>query len=119
MQQVKIEIISAETAEARLASPRDAVSRHVIGPDFRDEEHAVALAGNDAADQFLRAAAAIHLRRVDQRHSERKTGTQRFFLGRFRTSLLRKICRALAERRDNGSIAELHRRNRSASRCVR
>src|SRR5437763_15623306 len=119
MQQVKIEILSAETAEARLASPRNASIRHVIRPDFRDEEHAVALAGNDAADQFLRAAATIHLRRVDQIHSKRKTGTQRFFLGSFRTSLLREICRALAESRDNGSIAELHRRIGGASRCMR
>src|SRR5438309_7554847 len=32
--------------------------------------------------KFLRAAAAIHLRRVDQRHPERQNGTHLFFLGR-------------------------------------
>ena len=36
-------MISAKTAEARVASPRNAVSHHVIGPHLRDQEYAVAL----------------------------------------------------------------------------
>jgi hypothetical protein len=92
MQQVEIEMISAETAEARLTSPRDAVSPHMIGRYFGDQEYAVALTGNHAADQFLGAAVAVHLRRVDQRHPERKAGAQRFFLSGFRTSPLPEIC---------------------------
>src|SRR6266446_8423459 len=66
-------------------------------------------------DQFLGAAIAVHLRRVDQRHPERKTCAQRFFLSGFRISPLREICRALAKRRDNCSIAELYGRRRSTS----
>src|SRR5438132_8276518 len=104
MKQVEVEMISAETPEARVASPRDAVSHHVIGPHFGDQEYAVALTGNHAADQFLGLAVAVHLRRVDQRHPERKAGAQRFFLSGFRMSPLREICRALAERRDDCSI---------------
>ena len=50
VQRVKIEIISAETGEARLASARDAVSRHVSGPHLGDQEYAVALTGNCSAD---------------------------------------------------------------------
>src|SRR5215469_5343610 len=112
-------MISAETAEARVASPRDAVSHHVIGPHFGDQEYAVALTGNHASDQCLGSAVAVDLRSVDQRHPERKTGAQRFFLSGFRMSPLRETGRALAERRDNCSIMKLDHRGRSASRCPR
>src|SRR5215469_2539231 len=109
-------MISAETDQARIASPRDAVACHVIGPHFRDYEYAVALTGNDAADQFLRPAIAVNLRRVDQPHPERKAGAQRFFLSGLRMSSLREICRALTERRDNCPIGELYRGGRCTSR---
>src|SRR5215469_16374376 len=109
MQQVEIEMISAETAEARVASLRDAVSHHVIGPHFGDQEYAVALTGDHVADQFLGAAVAVHLRRVDQRHAERKAGAQRLFLSGLRMPSLRETRRALAERRDNFPIGELYR----------
>ena len=84
-------MISAETGEARLASARDAVSRHVIGPHLGDQEYAVALTGNCTADQFLGVAVAVYLRRVDHRHPKRKACAQRFFLIRFRMSSLREI----------------------------
>ena len=109
VQQVEIEMISAETGEARLASTRDAVSRHVIGLHLGDQEYAVALTGNHAADQFLGAAVAVILRRVDQRHPERKARAQRFFLNSFRMSSLREMPRALTERRDDGAVVELYR----------
>ena len=48
-------MISTETGEARLASARDAVSRHMIGPHLGDQEYAVALTSDRAADQFLGA----------------------------------------------------------------
>jgi hypothetical protein len=102
-------MISAETGEARLASARDTVSRHVTGPHLGDEEYAVALTGNHVANQFLGAAVAVHLRRVYQRHPERKACTQRFFLNSFRMSSLRELRRALTERRDDGAVVELYR----------
>src|SRR6516165_7019575 len=47
---VKIEVFSPETSETRLASARDGISRrHVI--HFGDQEYAVALIRNRAADQ--------------------------------------------------------------------
>ena len=49
---------------------------------FGDQKYAIALTGDHAADQLLGAAVAIHFRRVDQRHPERKAGAQRFFLNR-------------------------------------
>src|SRR5437764_6182120 len=127
VQQIEIEMIGAETGEARLASPRDAVSRDVIGPHFGDQEYAVALTGNHAADQFLGAAVAVQLRRIDQRHPKRNARAQHFFLNGFRMFPLRETCRALTERRDDCSVAELYRTpctvrsrasGRSTSRCT-
>src|SRR6516164_8194675 len=115
MQQVEIEMISAETAEARVASLRDAVSHNVIGPHFGDQEYAVALTGNHASDQFLGSAVAVYLRRVDQCHPERKAGAQRFLLSGVRTSPLGETCRALAERRNNSSIIKLYPKSLSTS----
>src|SRR5450631_4013872 len=102
-------MISAETGEARLASLLNAVSCHVIGQHLGDQKHTVALTGNHVADQFLGAAVAVRLRRVDQRHPERKARTQRFFLDSFRMSSLREMPRALTERRDDGAVVELYR----------
>ena len=107
MSQVEIEVISAETGEALLASTRDdAICRHVI--HFGDQEYAVALTGNRAADQFFGAAVAVPLRRVDQRHPERKASAQRFFLNGCRMSSLSKMPRALAQCGDDGAAAELY-----------
>src|SRR5947208_12406161 len=86
VQQVEIEMISAETGQARVAGLRDAVARRVIGRHFGDQEYAIAPTGNRAADQFLGAAAAVTLRRVDQIHAERQARAQRFFLSGLRTS---------------------------------
>ena len=108
VQQIEIEMISAETGEARLASTRHAVSGRVIGRHFGDQEYAVALTGNHVSDQFLGAAVAVYLRRVDQRHPERKACAQRFFLNSFRMSSLPETRRALAQCR-NGAVAKLYR----------
>lgn len=107
MREVKIEVFSPETGEARLASARDGIScRHVV--HFRDKEYAVALTGDRAADQFLGAAVAVPLRRVNQRHTERKACAQRFFLNSCRMSALAEMPRALSQRRNNGAIRELY-----------
>src|SRR6516164_8033349 len=71
VREVKIQVISLQTSEARLASARDGISRrHVI--HFGDQEYAVALTSNRAADQFLGAAIAVPLRSVNQRHNRGK-----------------------------------------------
>src|SRR5215469_18521763 len=107
VREVKIEVFSPETGKARLASAHNGVSRrHVI--HFGDQEYAVALTGNRAADQFFGAAVAVPLRRVDQRHPERKASAQRFFLNGCRVSSLSKMPRALAHCGDDGAAAELY-----------
>ena len=55
VQQIKVEVIGAEPIKARRTGPRDAVAGHVARPHFGDQKDAIALAGNDAADQFLGA----------------------------------------------------------------
>src|SRR5215813_10733711 len=117
VQQIEIEIISAETSEARLTSARDAVSRHVAGPHLRYQEYAIALTSDHAADEFL---GAVHFRRVDQRHPERKACAQRFFFISLRMSSLSETRRALAQCWDNSAVAKLHRPSCSIKgRCGR
>ncbi len=106
MQEVEIEMVGAEAFEARLASARDAVSRHVVGPHFGHEENAIALAGDRTTNEFL---GAVNFRRVDHRHSERKARAQRFFFIGLRAFSLSKTRGALAQGRDDRSVAKLHR----------
>ena len=65
MQQVQIEMIRAEAGEAGFTGAQRAISGHMIGLDFRNQEHAVTLPGDCAADQFLGTALAVILGRVD------------------------------------------------------
>src|SRR2546421_53082 len=44
MQQIEIEMVGAETSQARLASTRDAISRHLVGLHLGDQESAQLLA---------------------------------------------------------------------------
>jgi hypothetical protein len=72
---------------------------------FGHQKNAIALAGNSAANEFFRT---VHLRRIDQRHPERKAGAQRLLFLGLRTSSLSKIGRALAQSRYDGAIAKFH-----------
>jgi hypothetical protein len=85
VQQVEIELIAAKAGEACLARARDAVSRRMFGQYLGDEEYAIAVTSNDAADEFLGAAVAVELCRVNHCHPQRNTSAQRFFFNRFRT----------------------------------
>src|SRR5436853_1827338 len=67
MQQIEIEMVGAETSQARLASTRDAISRHLVGLHLGDQEYAVALTGNHVTNELLGAAVAVITRRIDQR----------------------------------------------------
>ena len=50
VQQIEIEVISAETGEARLASVRHAVSGYITGRQFGDQKYVVALTANHVAN---------------------------------------------------------------------
>ena len=59
MQQIEIEMVGAETSEARLASTGDAISRHLIGLHLGDQEYTVALTGNHVTNELLGAAISV------------------------------------------------------------
>jgi hypothetical protein len=65
VQQIEIEVICTETGKTPLASTRYAVPRCMSRQHLGDEEYVVALASYYAANQFLRVAVAVCLRRVD------------------------------------------------------
>jgi hypothetical protein len=109
VQQIEIEIVSAETGEARLASARDAISGHVIGLHLGDQEYAVTLTGNYVANQFLGTAFAVTFRRVDQRHAKRNACAQCFFFNSCRTFSLPNMPGALTEDGNNGAIVKFYR----------
>jgi hypothetical protein len=111
VQQIEIEMISTEALEARLASAQDSVSRDMSGPHLGDQEDAIALTGDRAADEFL---GAVHFRRVDQRHAERQASAHGFFFIGLRMFPLSQTRRALAQCRDDRAVAKLYR-----ARCSR
>jgi len=108
MQQIEIKILSAETSEARRASTRDAIARHLIALHLGDQEYAVALTGNHVTNELLGAAVAVISRRVDQRHGERNACAQRLFFNSWRMSSLTEMPAALTERRDGSAVWKLY-----------
>src|ERR1700704_1039298 len=104
MQQIEIQLFAAETSEARRASTRDAIARHLITLHLGDQEYAVALTGNHVTKELLGAAVAVVSRRIDQRHAERNACAQRLFLDSWRMSSLTEMPTALTERRDGSAV---------------
>jgi hypothetical protein len=109
VQQVKIEMIGAETGQTRLASAYHAIARRVLRQHLGDQEYVVAPAGNHATNQLLRVAVAVYFGGVDQRHPERNAGAQRIFFFSCRMSSLAEMPRALTERWDDGAVAKFYR----------
>src|SRR3981081_1820702 len=112
MQQIEIEMVGAETSQARLASPRDAIARHFTrhfpGLHLGHQEYALALTGNHVTNELLGAAVAVVSRRIDQGHAERNACAQRLFLDSWRMPSLTEVPAALAERRDGGAVWKLY-----------
>src|ERR1700693_4307648 len=108
MQQIEIQILAAETSEARRASTRDAIARHLIALHLGDQEYAVALTGNHVINELLGAAVAVVSRRVDQRHAERNAGAQRLFLDSQRMPPLDEVPAALSDGGDGSAVRQLY-----------
>ena len=68
VQEVEIEPVGPETAEARLAGAEHALERRVGRQDLRSQEYLVAPAGDRFSDELLDDAGSVHLRRVDVGH---------------------------------------------------
>src|SRR6202011_5476758 len=97
-------MLAAETSEARRASTRDAIARHLIALHLRDQEYAVALTANRVTYELLGAPVAVVSRRIDQRHAKRNACAQRFFLDRLRMPSLTEVPAALTKRRDGSAV---------------
>src|ERR1039457_422601 len=108
MQQIEIQMFTAEPREARRASTRDAIARHLIALHLRDQEHAVALTGNHVTNELLGAAIAVVSRRIDQRHAERNACAQRLFLDSCRMPSLTEVPATLTEGRDGSAVRKLY-----------
>ena len=73
MEQIKVESIGAETAQAALASRDRALPRCVLWQHFAHQKCLVASARDRFADELLGSAVAIHFGRVDQRSAKIKS----------------------------------------------
>jgi hypothetical protein len=77
VQQVQVHIIRAQTLEARGAGSQCLFLLSVARQYFAHEKDVVAPALDGLANEALRRAIAIHLRRVDYRHVEVESEAQR------------------------------------------
>src|SRR5436190_8671829 len=107
-------MISTKATEARLTSARNAICRYMVGPHLGYQKYAIALTGDYAADELL---GAVYFRCIDQRHPERKSRSQRFFLVSLRMSSFSETRRALAQCRDDCAVAKLYRPTCASRSC--
>ena len=66
MEQVKVETVGVQPAQALLAGLRQPVPAGILRIDLADQEHFVAQTGQGFGQQGFGGAVAVHLRRVDQ-----------------------------------------------------
>src|SRR5439155_9522651 len=76
VQEVKIDCFNTKTLETALACLGQLRSGCVVGIDFRDNKHAVALTFDCVGHNLFCAAFAVHLCGVDQSHAEINSQTQ-------------------------------------------
>ena len=77
MQEIEIEMIGVEPFQAPLAGGHHALARGVVRIDLAHQKHLGALTRDRLGHHFFRAALAIHLGGVDQRHAEVDAEPQR------------------------------------------
>ena len=106
MQEIEIEPIRAEPLEAALAGRDRAFSAGVVRIHLAHYKQAVAPAGHRSRHDFLRAAVAVHLGRVDERHPELEAERKRRGFGRRARLVLAHRPRAETERRHASSRPE-------------
>jgi hypothetical protein len=77
MQQVEVEPVRAQTAQALLAGDYRPLAGRVARKDLAYQEDLVSSSGNGLAHQLLGGAVAVHPRGVDQGHAEVEPEAQR------------------------------------------
>ena len=70
MQQIQVEVVSAEPAQARLAGQHGAPAARMVREHLADQEHVVAAVGDGLAHQHLGRAVGVHLGGVDDGHAQ-------------------------------------------------
>ena len=100
MQEVEVEPVGPEPAQAALAGLDDALAARVVGIDLADEEDLSRQVPNRLADELLGPALAVHLGGVDQGHAELDAEPERRDLLRSAAAVLPHAPGALAERDD-------------------
>jgi hypothetical protein len=119
-------MVGPKARETPLASPLNSVPSYMSRPNFGNQEYVFAPTRDDATNQLFRVAISVNLRCINQRHAQRNTFAQRFFLNSFRMSFLAQARRTLTECLNNGSVVEFHgslvwtrATGRSLCRCSR
>ena len=97
VKKVEVDLLGIEPAETSVAGHGHALARGVLGIELRHDEHLIAAARDRLADDALGAAICIHLRRVDEVHSEIDPGAQRGDFARALALVFSHTPRALAE----------------------
>src|SRR5215207_9398450 len=100
MEQVEVEAVGPEPAQAALASLDHALAARVVRIDLTDQEHALPDALKRLTDEFLGPALAVHLGSVDEGHSELDSEPKRRDLLRSAAAVLAHAPGALAESDD-------------------
>ena len=77
MEQIEVEPIGCQAAEAVFAGGDRPFVRGVLRIDLADEKDFVAAAGDGVGDQFFAAAIAIHFGGVDQRQAQVEAQAER------------------------------------------
>jgi hypothetical protein len=101
-------MVGPKARKTPLTGPFNSIPCHMSRPDLGNQEYLFAPTRNDMTDQFLRVAISVNLRCINQRHAQRNTFAQRFFLNRFGVASLAQTRRTLPKRWDNSSVAEFH-----------
>ena len=110
VEQIQVEAVGLQPAQARLAGGNRAAPGGVLGQHLADKEDLAAAIGKRFGDELFSCAISVHFRRVDDRHPEVDGHLQGRNLVGARLPPVAHIPRADPERRDGFSVWE---RNRS------
>ena len=110
MQQVHIEAVGFQTAQACLACGDRAAPGGVLRQHFADEEDVAAAIGERLGDELFCRAVSVHFGRIDNHHPEVDGHLQRGNLICACLSIFAHVPGANPQRRDGFSVRE---RNRS------
>jgi hypothetical protein len=102
VQQVEVDVVGGEAAEASLACRDRPEPRGVGGQHLGDEKDLVSPSSDCISDEDLGVAVGVHLGGVDDRHAEVESEAQCRDLVPLSRRVLRHVPASLSEDRDDG-----------------